>query len=135
MSDERLPLMFNIAHCATGQEITVPMLPRDPSSTVRARTVFEILEGGIEPVVDCTQTEQGAVEGPALRFLGSVASQLELHDDPERSVITGKIVAGYRLVVADTRNSDRRYIIPGRVHQERPVTALQRRHRRKNQAT
>ncbi len=129
MRDEEVSV-FAIERVPKGCIVDVPMMPRDPRKP-RPRgavTQFEILAPGLEPEVDCTRTEDGTTAGPAMRFLGSVASQHEMEDDP-KNIVQGRIVGGHLLVMAALKN-DEKFIVSGRVDPERPVTVRQGRRRK-----
>ncbi len=117
-----LTQVFVLEHRMQGEEIRIPM-ERSETSQLRAirLTILKIIEPGLEPLVGCLRTEEGATKGPYLRFLGSVATRETFEDDPE-NVVIGQIVGGYHLVLADANNSSRTYLLPGRVDTEQTVS-------------
>jgi hypothetical protein len=62
------------------------------------------------------ETEEGVVSGPNLKFLGSVASREALEDNPQ-SIVEGRIIGRYRLVVQDLK-TPRPTVVSGIVHSE-----------------
>jgi len=87
---------------------------------LKPKTVFEIITAGsaeedkiIDPVIDLKFNAEGEVRGPALRFVGSIATKAALYDDPA-PIKRGVIIPGERLVVADLEHKGgTQRVLPG----------------------
>lgn len=123
MDNNELTTVFTLENRAMGEIVNIPMAkPENIRGGVwNGRTVLQIIQPGLEPLVDLIRVEEGATEGPYLRFLGSVATRETFEDDLE-NIIVGRIVGGYHLVLADPNDSSRTYLLPGRVDTEQAVS-------------
>ena len=91
-------------------ELVIPMLPKFDTN-IGGKTVLKIIKAGVEPLVDCTRTEDGTTIGPEMIFLGSVAYFGALQE--EGGLLRGVIAGNHRLVLADNNEASIPHLVSG----------------------
>lgn len=117
MNDSQAVRQFSLEEVPPNHTMVLEMDPHE-AGVPAGKTQFRILTQGPEPLLDLQYTELGKVNGPALRFIGSIPVRVALESNLE-GIIPGKIVIGHQLVMEDPETK-KKFIIPGKVANEEP---------------